>query len=180
MKLVALLAISVVAVASCKKTPNSATVLMDPIFSDTTVESWGYRTLETGAAQQTDWEIDNFGKASVRYQSIKGLRELKGWENAYYRFTIQEETFTTPEAAATRIERVRDTPPGGHTKKTPHWTLRDGVASGRSAYIVSTDSTKFADEALPSVISHIASHLKTRPTANKRMQATGVPPVPDP
>ncbi len=166
MKLIALLPICIIATSSCEKRANDRSASTAPIFSNKVVESWGYRTLETGSSQQSGWEIDNFGKASVRYQSIKGLHELKDWENTYYRFIIQEETFATPEEASTRIKRVRDTPPDGHTKATPHWTLRDGVASGRSAYIVSTDSTKFADEALPSIISHIANHFKTQPTAN--------------
>lgn len=166
MKLIVLCSFSIIALSSCEKPTAERTASAIPIFSNDVVESWGYRTLETGSSEQTDWEFENFGKASIRYQSIKGIHELKDWENAYYRFVIQEETFSTPEEATARIKRVRDAPPDGHTKATPHWTLRDGVASGVCAYIVSTDSTKFKEEALPTVISHIVNHLKTQPTAN--------------
>ncbi len=133
-----------------------------PIFSDSIIQSWGYRTLRSERKEQSEWETKHFGKASIRLQSIKSTKELKDWKNAYYRFRIAEETFATPEDAKKRIERIRDTPPGLDTKTDPHWVLCDGVAVGRIAYIVSTDSMKFEIEALPTVIKLLTARVTTK------------------
>lgn len=130
-----------------------------PIFPEEAVSSWGYRTIGTGVFEQSDWEIENFGRAEVRNQCIKGIEELKDWENAYYRFRISEEVFETSAQARKRVDKVGDAPPGQHTKAYPEWTLCDGRWSGRTAIIVSTDSTKFKEEALPDLIAKIEAYL---------------------
>lgn len=135
---------------------------VNPIFSDSIIQTWGYRTLKSERREQSEWETKHFGKASIRLQSIKSTKELKDWKNAYYRFRIAEETFATPEDAKKRIERIRDTPPGLDTKKDPHCVLCDGIAVGRIAYIVSTDSMKFAIEALPIVMKLLTAQVTTK------------------
>lgn len=130
-----------------------------PIFTDSTIQSWGYRTLKSERKEQSEWETTHFGKAIIRLQSIKSTKELKDWKNAYYRFRIAEETFATPEDAKKRIESIRDTPPGLDTKTDPHWVLCDGIAVGRIAYIVSTDSMKFEIEALPTVMKLLTAQV---------------------
>lgn len=133
-----------------------------PIFTDRVIQSWGYRTLKSERKEQSEWESKHFGKAGIRLQTIKSTKEVKGWKNAYYRFRIAEETFATPEDAKKRIERIRDTPPGLDTKTDPHWVLCDGVAVGRIAYIVSTDSMKFEIEALPAVMKLLTAHVTSK------------------
>lgn len=133
-----------------------------PIFSESIIQTWAYRTLRSERREQSEWETKHFGKASIRIQSIKSTKELKDWKNAYYRFRIAEETFATPEDAKRRIERIRDTPPGLNTKMEPHWVLRDGIAVGRIAYIVSTDSMKFEIEALPTVMKLLTAQVTTK------------------
>lgn len=132
----------------------AAELAMDPrpVFPEEVIRSWGYRTTGSERVLQAAWETQWFGKATVRRQSIKALAEVKDWENAYYRFRIAEETFSTPEKAEMRIKELQVTPPGMDTKKEPHRVLCDGVAVGKTAYIVSTDSVKFQMEALPAVM----------------------------
>ena len=133
-----------------------------PIFTDSIIQSWGYRTLKSERREQSEWETKHFGKASIRLQSIKSTKELKDWKNVYYRFRIAEETFATSEEAKKRIERIHDTPPGLNTKTDPHWVLCDGLAVGRIAYIVSTDSTKFEIEALPTLKKLLTAQVTTK------------------
>lgn len=133
-----------------------------PIISESIVQSWAYRTLKSESREQCEWEARHFGKATIRLQSIKGTKEISGAKNTYYRFRIAEETFATREEAKRRIERIRDTPPGLDTKMDPHWVLRDGVAAGRIAYIVSTDAVKFEMEALPSVMKLLTTHVSAK------------------
>ena len=139
--------LSLTAVAEEKKTA--------PNFPEAVIASWGYRTVESGGREPGEWEVQQFGRAVIRFQSIKGLKELKDWQGAFYRFRIAEEVYATAEEAKHRIERVKDSPPGVDTKQEPHWILRDGVAAGKVAYIVSTDSLKFEMEALREVMKRL-------------------------
>ena len=137
-------------------------VAVAPIFAESVIESWGYRTVGSGSGEPGEWEIRHFGPARIRFQSIKGLKELRDWKRAYYRFRIVEEIYGTPEEAKRRIERINDTPPGLDTKMNPHWILCDGVAVGKVAYVVSSDSLKFEMEALPSVMKLLKSEVMAK------------------
>ena len=159
MKTLAIACFAALAMVACTQDKQSD---VTPIFSDSIIQSWGYRALKSERREQSEWESKHFGKASIRLQSIKSTKELKDWKNAYYRFRIAEENFATPEEAKKRIERIRDTPPGLDTKTDPHWVLCDGLAVGRIAYIVSTDSTKFEIEALPTVMKLLTAQVTTK------------------
>jgi hypothetical protein len=148
------------------------------IIAESALQTLGYKTLETLRHDQSQWEIKEFGQATITWQSIKGLNELKDWKNAYYRFRIAEETFSTAQEARHRIERIRDIPPGLDTKTDPHWMLRDGIAIGNSAYIASTDSEKFMSEALPSIMQFLgttfADAIKKRDATFALMKQMGI------
>lgn len=159
MKTLTIAILVALAAVSCAQDKQAAAT---PIFSDGIIESWAYRTLKTESREQSGWEAKQFGKATIRFQSIKGTKEISGSKNTYYRFRIAEETFATPEEAKKRIEKIRDTPPGLDTKMDPHWVLCDGIAVGRIAYIVSTDSSKFELEALPSVMKLLTAQVATK------------------
>ena len=150
------IALTAIAGAGEKKSAAS------PIFAERVIESWGYRTVGSGRREPSEWETRHFGPARIRFQSIKGLKELKDWKGAYYRFRIAEEIYGTPEEAKRRIERVKDSPPGLDTKMDPHWILCDGVAAGKVACIVSTDSVKFEMEALPAVMKLLKSEVAAK------------------
>lgn len=159
MKTLAIACFVALATVVCAQDKQAAST---PIFSESIIESWDYRTLKSESREQSEWEAGHFGKATIRLQFIKGTKEISGAKNTWYRFRIAEETFATPEEAKRRIERIRDTPPGLDTKMDPHWVLRDGVAVGRIAYIVSTDSVKFEMEALPSVMKLLTTQVTTQ------------------
>jgi hypothetical protein len=159
MKTLIIACLAALATVVCAQDKQAAAT---PIFSDAIIQSWDYRTLKTESREQSGWEAKHFGKATIRLQSIKGTKEISGAKNTYYRFRIAEETFATPVEAKRRVERIRDTPPGLDTKMDPHWVLCDGVAVGRIAYIVSTDSVKFEMEALPSVIKLLSTQVASK------------------
>lgn len=159
MKTLAIACFVALATVVCAQDKQAAAT---PIFSESIVQSWAYRTLKSESREQSEWEARHFGKATIRLQSIKGTKEISGAKNTYYRFRIAEETFATREEAKRRIERIRDTPPGLDTKMDPHWVLRDGIAVGRIAYIVSTDAVKFEMEELPSVMKLLTTHVSAR------------------
>jgi len=117
-----------------------------------TLGAWGYESRELQRAKQGEWEEKEFGKAEVWVQSIRSVQQVKGWEDAYYRFRITRETYGSEEEAKRRIARVKDVPPGIDTKVEAHWALRDGRAAGKSAYIISTDVNRFAIEELSRLI----------------------------
>ena len=148
------------------------------IIAEDALQSLGYKTVETLRHDQSQWEIKEFGQATVTWQLIKGLKELKDWKNTYYGFRIAEETYSTAKEAKHRIERIRDIPPGLDTKTDLHWTLRQGIAIGNSVYIVSTDSEKSKSEALPSIMQFLgttfADAIKKRDAAFAMMTQMGV------
>jgi hypothetical protein len=136
--------------------------IAEPIFSESTLYDWRYKTTDTGDRLQIDWERENFGSATIRYQRIKAMDEVKDWKKAFYRFLIEEQTYATPDLARERIERIGEHPPGQHTKAYPQWTLCEGYFTGKRAFIVSTDSTRFAHEELPSILLLIEDYFETK------------------
>ncbi len=132
------------------------------IFPESVIESWGYRTIKIENAEQGEWEVQQFGQAVVRHQSIKAIKEIKGEIHTYFRFRIAEETFSTSEQAKKRIDRIRELPPGLDTKKAPNWVLCKGLAVGKVAYIVSTDSVKVEREGLPGLMKLLSAKVAAR------------------
>lgn len=142
-----------------REKPAEVVTEPEPVFPKEVIASWGYRTTGMREAEQSAWEVEHFGKATVRQQSINAVKEVKGERNMYYRFVISEQTFATEAEASGRIAKIRDTPPGVNTKMEPRWVLCDGVASGRKAYIVWTDALKFSIEELPEVMKRLRKEL---------------------
>ena len=68
------------------------------IIAEDALQSLGYKTIETLRHDQSQWEIKEFGQATVTWQLIKGLKELKDLKNTYYGFRIAEETFSTAKS----------------------------------------------------------------------------------
>lgn len=145
--------------SAVKEKPAEAEAPPEPVFPKEVIASWGYRTTGIQKAEQSPWEVEHFGKAKVRQQSINGVKPVKGERNMYYRFVISEQTFATEAEAQGRITKIRDTPPGVNTKMEPRWVLCDGVASGKKAYIVWTDALKFSIEELPAVMTRLRKEL---------------------
>ncbi|RYD47105.1 MAG: hypothetical protein EOP85_06105 [Verrucomicrobiaceae bacterium] len=129
------------------------------IFPEKIIATWGYRTTRNESVEQTSWEIQHFGKATLRHQAIKAVKEIVGRKDTYYRFLIAAETFSSEKEAADRIARIRDAPPGVNTKMEPRWILCDGIVQGKTAYIVSTNVLMFEIEAMPEVMKLLKKQL---------------------
>jgi len=67
------------------------------------------------------------------------------------RFTIIRETYENPELASTRLKRLRDHDPSLDDKSNSGLVLRDGFATGKEVWIVTTDATIFSYRELSKV-----------------------------
>ena len=67
------------------------------------------------------------------------------------RFTIIRETYESPELAGTRLKRLRDHDPSLDDKSNSGLVLRDGFATGKDVWIVTTDATIFSYRELSKV-----------------------------
>lgn len=140
-------------------TATSITLASDAIVDPDTLQQWGYRSADLGVYHQLDWELSQFGQATVTFQKIKAIREIPDWPNAYYRFMLSKEVYRDQQHAEHRVMQLRYTAKGFNTKMHPHYMLRKGVAKGNTVYIVSTDVLKFELEELPRVFTLLKSYL---------------------
>jgi hypothetical protein len=124
------------------------------------LKSWGYRTKSTESPKQTKWEKNQFGKATIFKQQIKGINEYSKGTKTYYRFTLTKETYQNYQKAQDRIKKLFSTPPGVSTKMYPELVLREGFAVDKVVYIVSTDVMMFSYKELPKVTKLLKEYKK--------------------
>lgn len=132
------------------------------IVPEVVVAQWGYRTITTSVGKQYDWQIERFGAATVQKQRLKAIAEVPGWPHTFYRFTITEEQYSSPQAATNRIKGLLDIPPSVETKMDTDLVLCKGFVYGKSALIVSTDVLKFKQEELPRIYALLEQFIKNR------------------
>jgi len=144
-------------------------VTVDHIVPEKVISAWGYRTVSTDKRTQSAWENDTFGSATIRIQSIKAVKEVPDWKNAYYRFTIVEETFENADLARARSERLKDHDPQLDSKCHPELILRDGFFSANKVIYVTTDVSKFELEQMPTIVALLKAHIlkKTKAKTSK-------------
>lgn len=138
---------------------TNASEVVAPIVPEEVIEAWGYRTISTATVPQSEWEAHAFGAASIRTQAIKATAEVPEWKDAYYRFTLVEESLDSDGVARSRFERLRDHDPGRNSKMHPELILRDGFVVANRVLYATTDSTKFEIEAMPSVVASFEAHV---------------------
>jgi len=95
----------------------------------------------------------------VRVQSIKAVDQVPDWEDAYYRFTIVEERFPSPDLARSRFTRLKENDPEVDPKSHPELVLRDGFVTGDTVLYATTDSTKFEIEAMPFIFASLRMYV---------------------
>ena len=79
--------------------------------------------------------------------------------DAYYRFTIVEETFQGNDVAESRFERLKDNDPALNSKRHPETILRDGFCTKNRVLYAMTDVSKFEIEELPAIVTSLRSHI---------------------
>jgi len=133
---------------------------IEPIIAESAIQLLGFRTVETSRHEQSKQEIARFGKAEVKWQSIRALKQADGSNSVYYRFRIEEESFATANEAKRRIQGIKDMISRFDPKKESEWLPCDGIVIGKHAYIVSTDSEKSKVEALRPIMTFLASDFE--------------------
>jgi len=132
------------------------------IIPEAEIARWNYKTVQVSKGKQHDWEKLQFGRAKIKTQRIKAKFEVPNWPKAYYRFTISEETYASPEKAKIRLQRLFDTPPDVNTKMEPEFVLRKGIQDGKKVIIISTDVKMFSYKELPKIFEKVEKFLKER------------------
>ena len=133
----------------------------DQIVDEESLTNWGYKTITSGENKQTDWEISEFGNATIHLQKIKAINEVPGWPNAFYRFTITSEKYNSESNANKRLKKLYKTPPNINTKMHPEYVLREGFRKVKYVYIISTDVLKFEIEELPHIFELLKVYINT-------------------
>ena len=134
-----------------------------PVFPEDVIRSWGYVTEGTAVNPQEIWEIGFFGKARVRTQYLHLLEKAAAKAPAnddQPDLLLSEEIYATPEQAANRIARLHEIPPDADPSlKVPARDTRDGVAVGKTAYVLFRvdDAVK-----LVGVMKQLKAHLEKR------------------
>ena len=162
----ALLVLLSMALAGCdsgskvaKQSPPSAIEVALPIVPEDVLSGWGYLTVSTSSRTQSDWEAREFGGAQIRIQSIKALKEVPDWKDAYYRFTLVEESFPSEAAAGSRFLRLKENDPKLDSKQFPDLILRDGFTERDKVFYVTTDVSRFEIERLPAIVESLKAHV---------------------
>lgn len=160
------------AVAGCDSAPKAAQAMSPavadpgdaagptlPIVAEEVLSGWGFRTVSVSKGKQSAWEEREFGKAGVRMQSIKAVKETPGRKDTYYRFTLVEETFACETAARSRFVRLKDNDPELNSKQHPELILRGGFSTGEKVLYVTTDVSAFEIEKLPAMVDLLKAHV---------------------
>ena len=130
-----------------------------PLVPESVVRQWSYRTVSNSRVAQPTWLTKRFGKANVRCQRIKAIREVPDMPRTFYRFHIELETYPSVEAAVSRIKGADDVPI--EAEKT-HFSLWKGFRLGATVVSVSTDVYKFEVEELPRIYRLVQEYFKEK------------------
>jgi len=132
---------------SKKGAEKEAAVISVAFLKEDALKSVGYKTMEHGAAKQSEWDAQTFGKATVKFQKIKATEPMSttaGGSSTYQRYKVYQETYATVEAASYRAQNIRKRDPKLNTKMKPELLLRNAYAEGKHVYVVTTDVMAFA------------------------------------
>lgn len=134
-----------VCLVSCDRKSNAkAPSEVSPILSAPEVAQIGFATKAVRAVSQSKWDQDQFGSASIVEQDIKSTAPMADQPSLFPRYTIIRETYENPELADSRLKRLRDHDPGLDDKIHSGLVLRDGFATGKDVWIVTTDAVIFS------------------------------------
>ena len=136
-----------------------------PVVSDSVLEEWGYRSLESVRGEQLDWDRKTFGKADIRIQLVKAAEDLNDMDGWFCAFHLTEETYDTEREARKRSENLDLPPPGKGSKMDAELVLRDGFSVGKRVIILSTWATVFDDVCLPELLHKLQVHFGVSETA---------------
>lgn len=134
---------------------GSAVAEVVRIISEDEVAEWGCETIFVGEQEQSEWETREFGEAAVRMQAVKEIKENSNVEERGHGFTIVEEMFGSADAAALRLERLKDHDPAVDEMDYPELVMRAGFQDGQRVLYVMTDSLKVEHEAIPWIVERL-------------------------
>lgn len=91
----------------------------------------------------TPWERKTFNLLKKEEWKTKSRAEVPNWRGAYYRFTVEKESFQSHQEASDRLNRLHEKPPGLGPEEDKAFPLREGFKSENSVYVVSCQVSMF-------------------------------------
>lgn len=99
----------------------------------------GYRVVDSKVFKPTPWEKRTFNILEKSITKIKSTEQVPRNPNWYYRFDVIVEKLADEKAAARRVQRILEKPPGLSPSENKSFPLRKAFQKGTFVYIVSTD-----------------------------------------
>ena len=115
----------------------------------------GYRVVSSKVFDPTPWEKRKFNILEKSITKIKSIKQVPGEPNWYYRFDVIIEKLPDQKAAAKRVKRVLEKPPGLSPSENKSFPLRKAFQKGTFVYTVSTDVYLYYNTELDNVLNEL-------------------------